>query len=136
MRRTWGVAPFAIGAFAIGLFDVNESGGSGPSQPASLSCPPVDYAGEFLTIVHSAVAEDESPVTDLDVESVTIAIVLGSEVIESETPMTWDDDTQQWEYGWDTTGLDPGWYRIQVWITDISGGRVWEYHTFRLAPNP
>lgn len=99
-------------------------------------CDPVDYAGETLTVAHTATLPSGDPVTPDMVVSVTIAIFLGSEVIEAESLMTWNAFTDQWEYRWDTTDLDPGWYRIQVWMTDIAGGKIWELKTVRLAPNP
>lgn len=101
-----------------------------------LVCDPVDYAGETLTIAHTAELPNGDPLTPDMVVSVTIAITLGSEVIEAETLMTWNVNAEEWQYQWNTTDLDPGWYRIQVWITDIAGGKVWEYKTVRLAPTP
>lgn len=90
------------------------------------------YAGELLTVTHTATA-DGVALTGDDVTTVTIEIysVNDAEEILDSAEMTWDAVAERWEYQWDTEGLDFGTYLARVTI-DYDN---WEYKRIRLARN-
>lgn len=90
------------------------------------------YAGELLTITHTATA-DGTALTDADVTEVTIEIysVADEEEILDSAVMTWDAVQLRWEYIWDTSALVYGTYIARVKID----GDNWEYKRIRLARN-
>lgn len=94
------------------------------------------YAGELSKIIHTA-TKDGVALLPADVTAVYVTIynaALAEEV--AETTMSWDADQARWQYLWDTTGVDPGTYRVRVRIAGVDGGSVWEYKRLRLARNP
>lgn len=90
------------------------------------------YAGELLTIWHTATA-DGVDLTDADVTEVTIEIYSVAdedEILDSDV-MTWHVVHERWEYLWDTSALVFGTYIARVKID----GDNWEYKRIRLARN-
>lgn len=94
------------------------------------------YAGELTKIVHTA-TKDGVALAPADVDDVWISIY-NADLTElmAETTMTWDSAQSRWQYLWDTTGIEPGTYRVRVRIEGVDGGSVWEYRRVRLARNP
>lgn len=100
------------------------------------------YAGETLTVTHTATLEGTA-LDDDDVAGVTITIfdADGDEVV-SETSMTWSSTYERWEYEWDTSpgatpvAVDAGTYRAKVVMTGVDGSTNWEFKRIRLARNP
>jgi hypothetical protein len=101
------------------------------------------YSGETILIKHTA-SFDGVPMTDADVQTVTIVIYNSAlQIVEEETPMVWDAAKVRWTHSWDTspTGATPtylpaGTYRIKIYIRSIDGAENWEFGKVRLKVNP
>lgn len=95
------------------------------------------YAGEEQRIWTSATTPEGEALTDEHVVGVTVSVYdgLGSLIVD-EGEMTYDSEVGQWEYLWDTTGLDPGGYRFKVSYEGLNGKKTWEWKRARLTANP
>lgn len=95
------------------------------------------YVGETVRVTNRATGFDGLPLTDADVDSVTIAIYDsdGVEVL-AETPMAWDalgdGGGPLWYFDWSTGGRASGPYTAKVRVIGPSGRDSFEYVTIRL----
>jgi hypothetical protein len=95
------------------------------------------YVGETTRIKSEGTDFDGEPLTDTNVTSATLTVVLKSDlsVVVDEEDMTYDDDLEYWYYDWDTSGQDAGAYKARVTYLGATF-ETWEFKDFRLRVNP
>ena len=95
------------------------------------------YVGEQFRVAASATDYDGDVLVSTDAASVVVSIFdRDGTAIVTNQPMTWDTENSEWEYKWNTTGLDSGSYRAKVVFTGLDGGASWEWQRVRLNRNP
>lgn len=99
------------------------------------------YAGETVRIAASAQNWDGSPVTPGSGSTVEATIHYGSRgdvrIALEDQALAWDAGRQHWYYDWQTSGFDPGAYRVEVRIVGPGESRSVGVRTIRLHdPDP
>lgn len=95
------------------------------------------YVGETTRLKSVGTDFDGEPLTDSNVTSATLTVVLKSDLTEvvSEEDMTWDEDLAYWYFDWDTSGQEAGAYKARVKYLGATF-ETWEFKDFRLRVNP
>lgn len=90
------------------------------------------FVGETVRVYGALTTWVGAEASEVDVASMDLAVTNDSQATVYEQAMDYDSDESRWVAQWDTTGVEPGTYRLQMTSVDLDGAISVDIRTVKL----